>query len=488
MKRLLLFLTLTLVSLQAQSAALYSEPYRPQYHFSPRRGWIGDPDGLIRYAGTYHLFWWGHAESRDLVHWTERPQPMRGDDGSFVYFTGSVVVDEQNTSGFGVSAKPPMVAIYTAHRKSDSLETQCLSVSTNYTSFDYYPANPVLDLRGKSFRDPDVSWHAPSQRWIMAVALPDERKVAFYASTNLISWQYLSQFGPAGAREQVWEVPNLFQLPLDGDTNRMKWVLVCGMGPNKEQYFVGNFNGTSFVADRHREQTNWIDWGPDFYAVRGYRDYDHGGRTDCWLGWMGNWEYAREVPTSWGRGAQSIPRVITLVSTPTGAVLRQRPWPALSQLRGAEVSVANLELQDSTLLTQFRPARNTYELEAVFRIDRPAQSLGLNLCVGGTNRVTVGYDARARQLYLDRRASGNVAFSPHFPKRVTAPFATAAGEIKFHVFVDQCSVEIFVNDGEMVMTALIFPDARATGVELFSRNGPSTLQSLSAWELASIWR
>jgi len=643
---ILLLLLLATPSLRADTAAPYDEKYRPQYHFSPKQGWMGDPDGLIRYDGTYHLFWWGHAESKDLVFWKERPRPMRGDDGSFTYYTGSVVVDEEHSGGFTASTEPPMVAIYTAHRKSDGLESQCLSISTNHTMFDYYHGNPVLDIRSKSFRDPDVFWHSPSQRWIMVVALPDERKVNFYASTNLKSWQYLSQFGPTGAHEQVWEVPNLFQLPLNGDTNDMKWVLICGMGPNKEQFFVGNFNGTNFVVDarcgaflregagmpghvfadfestnyngwsvegtafgtgpcaggrprarclgtrfacssqgdkaatgrlvsnsflisdncinfliggRHhpgqtcvnllvdgtvvrsatgdnsdvlkwsgwevtefrdrsaqleildidqgsqgwvgvdhilfsgvlmdfgREHANWIDWGPDFYATRAYRDQDNGGRIDCWLGWMGNWEYAREVPTAWGRGAQSIPRAIRLLSTTSGYSILQSPWPQLAKLRGARVMVENQTIQGTELLREFQPLRNTYELEAIFKLETVDQEFGLNLCVGGGNEVVVGYDTRTSQVYLDRRLSGNVSFSSLFPRRVSAPLLDAFGDVRFHIFVDQSSVEVFVNNGKIVMTALIFPDPASTGLEVFSVRGKALLRRAEAWQMSSIW-
>ena len=224
----------------ADSRPTYSERYRPQFHFSAASGWVGDPDGLIRYQNTYHLFWWGHATSTDLVHWKQLDYPMQGGDGSFSYYSGSVVVDTADTAGFGTPGTPPMVAVYTGHRRSDSLENQRISYSTNYTTFHYYSGNPVLDINSTSFRDPDVFWDIQSHRWIMVVALPEDRKINFYASPDLKTWQYISQFGPVGAREQIWEVPNLLQLPVGERTNSLKWVLACGMGPNKEQYFVGN--------------------------------------------------------------------------------------------------------------------------------------------------------------------------------------------------------------------------------------------------------
>src|SRR5579862_6870530 len=244
---------LLLLSLEAVAQQPYSEKYRPQFHFSPRQGWIGDPDGLIRFRDMYHLFWWGHAVSSDLIYWKELPRPMHGDDGSFAYFSGSAVVDLRNTSGFGSSTNPAMVAIYTAHRHTGGRETQCLSYSTDHLRFEYYAGNPILDVQSTSFRDPDVFWHAETHRWIMVVALPEQRKIRFYASADLKSWQFQSEFGPAGAREQIWEVPGLVQLPADGGFQKKKWVLFCGMGPNKEQYFVGDFDGARFTMDAATE-------------------------------------------------------------------------------------------------------------------------------------------------------------------------------------------------------------------------------------------
>jgi sucrose-6-phosphate hydrolase SacC (GH32 family) len=634
-----------------RAQAAYSELYRPQFHFTPSSGWIGDPDGLVRYQGKYHLFWWGHAVSSDLVFWSQQVWPMTGDDGSFTYYTGSVVVDKTNTSGLGASALPPMVAVYTAHRIADGLETQCLSSSTNSTNFAYYSGNPVLDISSTSFRDPDVFWDFQSGRWIMVVALPADHKVNFYTSSNLKSWTYLSQFGPVGAHENEWEVPNLFQLPVDGNTNNLKWVLECGMGPNNIQYFVGAFNGTNFSLDANcqayltqgtglpgtvfanfedttytgwnvsgtafgsgpaagtlstqqtvsgylgsrlvnsynggdgavgtltsgiftitnnclnfligggnhpgqtcinllvggsvvatatgqnsellkwagwnvsawkgrsgqiqivdgntgdwghididqiifsdvllnvnREHANWADWGSDFYAARPYRDYDQAvPTTSVWLGWMGNWTYATSVPTSWGQGAESIPRQIGLVSSPAGNVLAQSPWPRLTKLRRPGAYVPSRTIQGTVSLAEFQPRRNTYELEAIFTLDSTNQNFGLNLCVSGTNKVVLGYDGSAGNLYLDRRASGDVAFSSNFPTYVTAPFFTSQSYLKFHVFVDQSSIEVFANDGQVVLTSLIFPANSSLGVQLFSLTGSVTLRCLSAWELNSIW-
>ena len=611
---------------------------------------MGDPDGCIRYRGLYHLFWWGHAISTDLVRWRELDWPMLGDDGSFAYFTGSVVVDERNTGGWGGGGDPAMVAVYTAHRHADGLQNQRISISTNGATFQYWHGNPVLDQNSKAFRDPDVFWYAPGGRWIMVVALADERKFRFYDSADLKTWRFISDFGPLGAVGGVWEVPHFFRIPVENDPGQVKWVLLGSVSPNKMQYFVGDFDGTRFtpnpagtdrlkqgpgpdgevlfdferadenwqvagsafgegpvqgalprqnlvtgytglgyvnsfhggdktegtlrsppftitrdylnfqigggahpgetgvnlevggrvvrsatgrnsesllwtswdvrewkgqearirIVDRktggwghilvdhimlseapvpaeERESACWLDWGPDFYAGRVFRDYDDPAAAKVMIGWMGNWEYANKVPTSWGRGAQSIPRELTLVSSPRGYELIQRPLPALQKLRGPAVALGARQIGNAAPLEEFRPARNTYELEAVFGLGAEGRRFGLNLCVRGLNKVAIGYDVAEGRVFLDRRKSGDVSFSDVFAREFTAPLVARGDEIKFHVFVDQSSVEVFVNDGQAVLTAQIFPDPRSTGVELFSTGGEIYLKRFTAWELASIW-
>lgn len=633
-------------------AQVYTEEYRPQFHFSPRSGWIGDPSGLMKYKDIYHVFWWGHATSSDLVFWNEQTWPMKGDDGTFDYYTGSVVVDEQNSSGFGSVAVPPMVAVYTANNKSTGKQDQRLSWSTDYMNFQYYTAgNPVLTSAAKEFRDPDIFWDDQTSRWIMSITYPLERQIAFYASGDLKSWQYLSTFGPMGAREQVWEVPSLARLPVDGDLDNRRWVMLCSMGPNRMQYFNGEFDGTNFTLDpkdeaylkngvglpgdifenfessygewivegnafgpapssgtlpnqgsvsgyfggklvnsyldgdantgkltspsftitknninfligggnkpnqacinlvingvvartstgsdseqlkwkgwdvsqyvgrtakieivdnatgswghinvdhimfsdvlmnTESEHANWVDWGADFYAARMGHNYDDPTSPVFFLGWMGNWEYANSVPTFWGRGAESIPREISLVTSDDGKLnLVQKPLPAFENLRGDIKELPTREITGTATLTEYLPPRNTYELEAVFELTDSNQDFGLNFFVGGFNKVKLGYNAAQSNIYLDRINSGNISFHSKFPKRSVAPFTPKDGKIKFHVFVDQSSIEVFVNDGALVMTSLVFPYSNGLGIETFSLNGQTTtMTSLKIWELASIW-
>jgi fructan beta-fructosidase len=252
----------------AQDTATYQELFRPQFHYTPAQNWINDPNGLVFYKGEYHLFYqynpsgstwgnisWGHAVSRDLVHWEELGVAIPQDDTEFV-FSGSVVVDKDNTSGFGTPGNPPLVAIYTSATKACCLQAQSLAYSTDSgRTWTKYEGNPVLDIGSAEFRDPKVFWYAPEEKWVMAVVLSVDRKVSFYSSENLKDWTHLSDFGPANAVGGVWEVPDLFPLPVDGDPNNIKWVLVVNLNPggiaggSGAQYFIGDFDGTTFRAD-----------------------------------------------------------------------------------------------------------------------------------------------------------------------------------------------------------------------------------------------
>ncbi|MCP5537954.1 MAG: glycoside hydrolase family 32 protein [Akkermansiaceae bacterium] len=478
--------------LQAQKERLYNELYRPQFHFSPSKGWLGDPNGLIRHEGLYHLFWWGHAVSDDLVHWRELPYPMTGDDGSFKYFSGSVVVDHLNTSGFGNGGKPPMVALYTAHKKSG--DDQRLSYSRDYRTFHYYPSSPVIAARAESERDPDVFWHESSQSWVMATSVPEKHQIRIHTSKDLKSWTHQSTFGPLGACSENWEVPNLFQLPLPEGGH--KWVMLCGMGPNKVQYFTGDFDGKQFSPDKetlaylaekerknhNREHAKWIDWGHDFYALRVFRDLDDSGKVNSWIGWMGNWKYANDLPKDWGRGELSIPRTIRLVKGLEGYQIHQSPLPALKKLRGKPVVITATDKPGVV----FSPSRNVYEIETRFTFRPGAPSFGLDLCAGSNQTVRLGYNPGTSRVFLDRRNSGRVDFNPRFPVIDEAPVIPGLRDIKFHVFVDQSSIEVFVNDGEIVLTSLIFPEPGHRDVRYFTRGG-SRLSSARAWQLKSIW-
>ncbi|MGI5195798.1 GH32 C-terminal domain-containing protein [Streptomyces sp. CA-288835] len=263
---------LSAASLAPQAVAAdtrpYSETYRPQFHFTPKKNWMNDPNGLVYYKGEYHLFYqynpngnswgdmsWGHAVSKDLVHWEELPLALSHDDEEMV-FSGSAVVDWNNTTGFGTKKNPPMVAIYTSAYKEGGKQAQSLAYSTDRgRTWTKYQGNPVIDIGSNNFRDPKVQWHAPTKSWLMTVSLSAEHKVRFYSSKNLKDWELQSEFGPAGATGGVWECPDLFPLAVDGDPDNIKWVLVVNINPggiaggSAAQYFIGDFDGKKFTAE-----------------------------------------------------------------------------------------------------------------------------------------------------------------------------------------------------------------------------------------------
>lgn len=251
MKYLTLLAFLLLCSsarLQAQDT--YTEFYRPQFHLSPEWGWMGDPNGMIYFDGKYHLLWWGHAMSEDLLHWVQYNNfAMSGGPSGFGYWSGSVVVDQNNTAGFNTAQDTAMVAVYTMHYDATSYEKVGISSSLNHVSFQFYENNPVININQKDFRDPQVFWHAGTNRWIMVIAKAAIHAVEIYGSPDLKNWEYLSSFNERGDKDQLWEVPDLFQLPINDDPANKKWVMTCGMGPNKVQYWVGDFDGTVFHLD-----------------------------------------------------------------------------------------------------------------------------------------------------------------------------------------------------------------------------------------------
>jgi len=255
-------------------AQAYKEKYRPQFHYTAPSGWVGDPCALIRYQDVYHLFTWGHAISKDLVHWQQLPFPMKGDDGSFSYFTGSMVVDKNNSAGFGANST---VAYYTMHNKTSRNQSQGrLSYSNDYKIFNYYTENPVLDIESKEFSDPQVLWYAPQNKWIMVVSLAVEKKVRFYASVDLKKWEHLSDFGGIGSLDGAWECPDFFELPVDGNQQKKKWFLSIASGPNKQQYFVGNFDGSHFKLDSKIEAFLKNGDGMDGIVFEGFNSDKYG--------------------------------------------------------------------------------------------------------------------------------------------------------------------------------------------------------------------
>ena len=483
---LYIFLLAGIVSVNAQvsSDSLYSEAYRPQYHFSPQKGWIGDPCGFIYYQGKYHMYWWGKVESTDLVHYNEiTPFAMTGANSNIAYFTGSVLIDKKNSAGFG---KDAYIAAYTAFEKDSKKQAQGISFSHDGKAFHYYEGNPVLDIWSTEFRDPTVFWHEPTQKWVMVVAKALEKKIKFYTSTDLKNWTWTSDFGPAGDHEKSWECPDLFQLPVDGDSNNKKWVMVVSINWAQEQYFIGDFDGTSFtLMDNHPDTPLYLDKGLDFYASRTFRDYDNTLKNTVSMGWVATWDYAQLVPSEYGKGFWSIPRNLNLKTYKEGIRLIQNPIEQLQTLRYKPFSIKRSLQVGIQNIPGFVPEENVYELDATFSTDT-SNTFGFNLCTGDGRKVMISYDTDSHNLVIDRTHSADVAI-PKFSRMTHALVEPIDDKIRFHIFVEKSSIELFTNDGKDVFTLLTYPNASQTGIELFAQKKGTNME-LNAWMLKSIWK
>jgi fructan beta-fructosidase len=473
---------------------------------------MNDPNGLVYYEGTYHLFYqhnprgntwghmsWGHATSTDLVHWAHEGVAIP-EEGNEMIFSGSAVVDRDNTAGFGAEGDAvPMVAIYTSRyvRPDDSInQAQSLAYSVDGgTTWTKYGGNPVLDHPDAAFRDPNVFWYAPEERWVMAVALSEQRIIQFYASSDLKNWTHLSDFGPAGSTEGIWECPALFRVPVEGEADRLRWVLSVDVesgavaGGSGSQYFVGAFDGTTFTADEDPldEVPHWADYGPDFYAAIPWSDVPESDGRALWLGWMSNWGYAEEIPTSPWRGAQTVPRSLSLRTVEGTLELAQRPVEELEKLRTNPVRLGERVLVDEAVsLEKDGLSGRALEIRVTFAPGE-AETVGLHVRADGEERTVVGVDTRTDSVFVDRMRSGTADFAGAFAARDAATLVSGSDRVTLRVLVDRSSVEVFAEGGTRVLTHRIFPDATSDGVRVFATDGPARLVSLDAWTLQSIW-
>ncbi len=494
-------------------APTYQEAHRPQFHFSPPEKWMNDPNGMVYYDGEYHLFYqhypdstvwgpmhWGHAVSEDLVHWENLPIALYPDSLGYI-FSGSAVVDENNTSGFGTEDNPPLIAIFTYHdaeaaeQGSDKHQTQAIAYSTDRgRSWTKYEANPVIENPGiRDFRDPKVFWHEPTRRWVMIFAALD--RVRLYTSPNLIDWTFASTFGEnAGSHGGVWECPDLFELPIEGSSDS-RWVMLLSInpgGPNggsATQYFIGDFDGETFTLDEPRAGAYWIDYGPDNYAGVTWAGVPESDGRRIFLGWMSNWDYANVVPTETWRSAMTVPRRLELHQTDAGLRLASRPVEELQQLRGAAQAVPSLSMEGPVEMEQLGGI-SPDQMELIVEFAAPASvdgTFGVELRNGRGERYRIGYNPAENVYFSDRRQSGPHAFSEAFASGLhTAPRLEQGGNVAFHFFFDRASAELFADDGATVLTGIFFPTEPFTELWFFSE-GSASLLGGRMYALESIW-
>ncbi|UUZ81332.1 glycoside hydrolase family 32 protein [Paenibacillus sp. P26] len=485
-----------------------SDKYRPQFHFTPAKNWMNDPNGLVYYNGEYHLFYqyhphgttwgpmhWGHAVSTDLVHWEHRPVALAPDEHGAI-FSGDAVVDWQDTSGF-FGGKPGLVAIFTHHQGSyldggHPRERQSLAYSGDSgRTWTKYEGNPVLaDDSRTDYRDPKVFWHEPTKRWILILA--SGQTVCIYHSPNLKDWTFASEFGEGeGAHLGVWECPDLFEPPVDGDENRTKWVMFVSIGSSPEhpegsrtQYFIGSFDGTTFQNENAPETVLWLDYGRDNYAGVSWSDVPAEDGRRIYIGWMSNWKYAQVTPTEGWRSAMTVPRALSLRSRGERVILTQLPVRELEGLRseahqwkdhildGGGNPLAGMRLGCYEMIAEFEPGE--------------AEEFGFKVRASDAHETVIGYNTRKQELFVDRTRSGEAAFHEDFPGRHAAKLEPRENRLRLHILVDTSSVEVFGGDGEAVITDLIFPEPEDQELVVYTKGGNAKLLSLEIFPLQSI--
>jgi len=508
----------------------YQEKHRPQFHFSPKEKWMNDPNGMFFYEGEYHLFYqhypdsnvwgpmhWGHAVSKDLAHWEHLPIALYPDSLGYI-FSGSAVVDWNNTSGFGKNGKPPIVAIFTYHdmaaEKAGRTDYQYQGIAYSHDkgrTWTKYAGNPVIPnpQKIKDFRDPKVIWHEASSQWVMALAVADH--VQFWGSKDLKKWEHLSDFGKEqGAHGGVWECPDLFPMQVEsgGDSespldSTVKWVLLLSInpgGPNggsATQYFVGDFEGKNFTLDNsfapsvQGERAVWLDYGRDNYAGVTWSDIPEEDGRRLFMGWMSNWDYATVVPTTEWRSAMTLPRTLALQKTSAGYRLFSLPVKELQTLRTASHKIENTEISSEIDLTQrlgFSPAQMELVLE-IEPVEGSPADFGIELSNTKGERYRIGYNAAANQFYSDRTQAGEAVFSKKFAEKIhVAPRLSTDKAMRLHLFFDIASAELFADDGATVLTDIFFPSEVFSSLKIYAEKEKVKLTKGEAYSLKSIWR
>lgn len=485
------------------------EIFRPVYHHTPAYGWMNDANGLVFKDGEYHLYFqynpygsvwgnmhWGHSVSRDLVHWQHLPVAIERDTMGHI-FSGSCVVDARNDAGTGTNN---IIAFYTSHRNMQpghQRQVQCMAYSSdNGRTFTKYEGNPIITpFDGlENFRDPKVFWYAPQEKWVMIVSA--DKNMRFYESRNLKDWTYMSEWGEGyGPQPNQFECPDFIQLPVDGDKQRMKWVMIVNINPgfvyggSGTMYFVGDFDGHRFTCDTKPDCVKWLDWGKDHYATVCFSNT--GDRTIA-VPWMSNWQYANLTPSKGQyRSANALPRELNLYTAADGQLLLSAaPVKELSSLRGKEEKIGDFNLGEKSV--EHVADNGAFELQ--FRMQPAAKGrTGVELSNAEGEKTLIYFDAENGRVVMDRAESGIVDFGkdiePHqletsssrracvdgllhfvndFAHATWAPVSDIAAAHEVRIFADRSSIELFVDGGRVAMTNLVFPTKPYDRLRFFS--------------------
>lgn len=489
------------------------EAYRPNFHFTPKKGWMNDPNGMFYYNGYYHLYFqhypdstvwgpmhWGHAVSTDMISWRELPIALYpGELGDI--WSGSAVLDKNNSSGFASQeGQMPIVAMYTNAKKTEIeddpwLQTQGIAYSFDEgKTFTKYEGNPTLNNPGiPDFRDPKVNWDEANQRWIMVLAAGQEIK--FYSSKDLKDWQFLSNFGEGlGNHGGVWECPDFVQLPVKGSDEK-KWVLFVSINPGAPnggsgtQYFVGDFDGTEFTLDSNyngelsSNHTFWIDHGRDNYAGVMWSNIETAEGAKYFIGWMSNWFYANEVPTHPWRSATTIAREMSLTKEGKTYRLVSKPVKELASYHGKKYKKESIKVNEKVKLIDAEKIDLTKTV-INFSISDFKEAFTFILSNDVGDELSFGFKPDDNTFFIDRTKSGKTDFSEKFADRVTTASRTAmTDEFNASIVLDKTSIELFYDDGQTVMTEIFFPNRPYETLSVSSLENEFIINAIEIHEL-----
>lgn len=466
--------------------------YRPNFHFTPKANWMNDPNGMFYKDGYYHLYFqhypngstwgpmhWGHAISTDMVTWKEMPIAIFPDEKGYI-FSGSAVVDVNNTSGFGKDGVQPVIAMFTYHdidgekAGKTNYQSQAIAYSLDEgKTFTKYSENPVIKNPNiKDFRDPKIVWDSIHEKWLMVLAAG--QKIMFYSSSNLKDWKLESDFGDGlGAHGGVWECPDIFPMVVQG-TEEIKWVLLVSInpgGPNggsATQYFVGDFNGKQFKVDPSFEKdlnntehkSIWVDYGRDNYAGVTWANIPDTDGRKLFMGWMSNWDYANEVPTETWRSSMTVAREIELKKIDASYRLLTQPVKELTKYRSTKYEKQTITVNQKTELIDSKTI-NLSSTEINFKIsDLKNSGFTFKLTNKQGDTLAFGYNNSDKNFFVDRRKSGKIEFSEKFADRVSMAKRTSINpDLLGTIILDKTSIELFFDNGETVMTEIFFPNS-----------------------------
>lgn len=479
---------------------------------------MNDPNGMVYHDGEYHLFYqyhpestvwgpmhWGHAVSKDLMHWEHLPIALAPDELGYI-FSGSAVVDKKNTSGLGSEETPAMVCIFTHHdavakeSANGDHEVQSIAYSVDKgRSWVKYAGNPVLPNVDKiyDFRDPKVIWDESRSQWVMVLAAKD--RIHFYTSANLLEWSYRSEWGHAyGDRVGVWECPDLFPLQVQG-SEEQKWILILSLnpgGPNGgsgTQYFVGDFDGERFIIDEQfasdiaEGKGVWLDFGPDNYAGVTWSGIPKEDGRCIYIGWMSNWLYGQAVPSEAWRSAMTLPRTLSLIYSEGRYRLSTEFVSELNEISGARLASNTFEKiqEPKVLFSDIASSGYRFYFETEKKKDL---TFGLKFSNEAGELFVVGYDGASNNYFMDRSKSGAVSFNESFTEMIFAPISYESEKISLDIVLDMASLELLADEGSLAMSSIFFAKQLYNKVELVIGAGALLNTSIKLYPLDSTWK